>query len=99
MNLIQLEQAPSQEFGIGEWRVRLNYNYMTNNWSYSVFDADGLITYIAGRFLNVGDNLLELVGGDLRVVDSVSCPQIDWYNRLVTNYADGIPQTVLIYVV
>ena len=99
MNLIQLEQSPSQEFGIAEYRIRLNYNYLSNNWSFTVFDSDEVNVCVAGKFLDVGVNLLESVGGKLIVADSVSCPQDNWYDRLVTNYADGIPQTVLIYVV
>ena len=99
MNLIQLEQSPSQEFGISGYRVRLNYNHLSNNWSFTLFDSEGATAIAAGKFINVGVNILESVGGRLLVVDTVSCPQPNWYDRLVTNYADGIPQTVLIYVV
>ena len=99
MNLIQLEQSPSQEFGISEYRVRLNYNYLSNNWSFTLFDSEGVTAIVAGKFIGVGVNILESVGGKLLVADTVSCPQSNWYDRLVTNYADGIPQTVLIYVV
>ena len=97
MNIVQLQQAPSQEFGIGDNRIRLNYNYMANVWSFTVFDADGLVALTAGNFIKTGINLLEVVGSSLMVVDSVSCPQTDWYSRLVIPYADSIPQTVLVY--
>ena len=97
MNIIQLKQAPSQEFGVGDHRVRLNYNYLANVWSFTLFDADRGVVLTAGNFIKTGMNLLEAVGGSLIAVDSVSCPQNDWYRRLVMPYADDIPQTVLVY--
>jgi hypothetical protein len=99
MNLIQLEQSPSQEFGVSDYRVRLNYNHLSNAWSFTLFDSEGVTAIVAGKFLEAGVNLLESVGGTLLVTNSVPCPQPNWYNRLVVNYADGIPQTVLVYVI
>jgi hypothetical protein len=97
MNIIQLQEAPSQEFDVGENnRLRLNYNYAVNMWSFSLFDSAG-VALSAGDFLDVGTNLLAAIGERLIVADAVSCPQSNWYDRLVKVYADGIPQTVLVY--
>lgn len=96
MNLIELEQCPSQELGVGDYRIRLNFNYMCNRWSFSLFTEEGACLR-AGDFIDVGMNLFESVGGSLVVANSVSCPDQNWYHRLVTPYADNIPQTVLVY--
>ena len=96
MNILQLEDSPSQEFGIEDYRIRLNYNYLCNMWSFTLFDANE-VAITSGNFIYVGLNLLAAVGSRLIVADSVSCPTSDWYSRLTKIYADDLPQTVLVY--
>lgn len=96
MNIIQLLDAPSQEFSIGDYRIRLNFNYIANSWSFTIFNSESAVV-TCGNFLYAGLNILEAVGSKLTVVDSVSCPVSNWYDRLVKPYFDGLPQTVLVY--
>ena len=95
MKVIRLEDAPSQEFGILDHRLRLNYNYLANRWSASIFDNDGVLIR-AGDFFDVGDNLLKPVGKTLVLRDFAPCPSGDWYFRLTNAYLDGFAESGLV---
>ena len=93
ITFIKLDEAPSQQFPLGDWIVRLNYSPAVNRWSVSVFSIDGA-PLMGGWFLRTGVNFLANFGGDLVLVDTVSNPSQDWYKRLT----DGeTPQSILIF--
>lgn len=95
MKIIRLEDAPSQEFDIFGHRLRLNYNYIANRWSASIFDAAGKVIQ-AGDFFDVEDNLLSPIGEILVLRDIARCPSSDWYFRLTSPYLDSNPESVLV---
>ncbi|GHA66307.1 hypothetical protein GCM10009007_03470 [Formosimonas limnophila] len=86
-----------QSFVVGEYKVRLNYNYLVNYWTYSLYHEEKPI--VCGVRLMVGTNIFERVENvnDLVVVDTVGQPRHDWFYRLTKKNRSGIPDTVLVY--
>ena len=96
-NYIEVTPNPCQSFVIGNYRVRLNFNYLFNFWSYSLYNQDELV--VAGVRLMTGDNIFKRFDDvdNLTAIDTVGRVKSDWYDRLTKKNRNGLPDTVLVY--
>lgn len=85
-----------QSFDIGDYNVRLNYNYLFNYWTYSLRKNSEPIRL--GVRLIEGQNIFDKIDDmdDLTPIDTVGRPREDWYDRLTAKNRNGIPDTVLV---
>lgn len=86
-----------QSFTLGDYKVRLNFNYLYNFWTYSLYKDEQPIR--CGVRLMVGTNIFDKIDDvtDLTVVNTVGQPRDDWFYRLTKKNRNGIPDSVLVY--
>ena len=94
---IEVIAAPCQSFEVQGYRVRLNFNYLYNFWTYTLYKQDAIV--VAGVRLMEMTNIFNKIDdvNDLTAVDTVGQPRADWYERLTKNNRNGLPDTVLIF--
>ena len=105
VDIIQLEDAPSQKFTLTIDRVRYDflfmYNQIADRWSVTITPEGQECPIQAGRFLFPGMNLIDRVSKStkLMVVDNegVIRDGMLWYDRLVKPLSDGVSSTFLVF--
>lgn len=104
MEILLIDDAPSQEFTYSIDDVRLDmrfaYNQIADRWSVSIWREGSDCPLIAGRFLTVGVDLLTGLGFDSVIVPldrpGIAVSRLNWYSRVTGALGDNIPATFLL---
>lgn len=103
MEVLSLEQTPSQQFSIDIGQVRydarLNYNQIADRWSFTIWPFGETCPLLAGLFLEVGLDLIDTLqlGYKLLVLDRSGVdPSANWYDRMLLQIGDDFSATYLV---